>query len=623
MERDRNLLFGILSVQIKGVTPRQIVEAGAAWAVDPSVPLSQRLVQAGAISQDDVTFLEKLVDAAINAHQGDASQALASLGGEEQVDKTFHGSIVMRPSGGLDTRPMVFDSALGAPTMVLSTVEELPGRYSHISEYGRGGMGRVLLVHDEHMGRDVALKELLMPRSEWSGPGDSPVQASAGIAARFLQEARLTGRLEHPAIVPVYELGRRSNGTLYYTMKLVRGKTLARALRECKTLQERLGLLKHFVDLCQAIAYAHSRNVIHRDIKPANVMIGEFGETVVLDWGLAKAKGIKDIHEEELQSTLRNLRLKRRGEMEGNPDITPFETRVGEAVGTPNYMSPEQALGRKLDARSDVFALGAVLYELLAGRRAFEGKDTEQTLMQVISDAPRPLRELCPEVPEPLRRIVERALSKDAEQRFPTAAELRKELAAFSASSAPAAAPAPAAPTVWRSTRGRSILVVGAALALLAGVLVNQRSPAPEPVVTAAVPAPAPVAPDPAVVAAPTQTPVPVPLPLPPVTPDVTTSPRPAEGKPGPARAAAPRPRDGGGASGATPATGNGTVALAIAPWGEVLIDGTSRGVAPPLTSLSLPPGTYQIEVRNGAFPPYRARVEVRPGQLVALQHRF
>jgi len=257
----------------------------------------------------------------------------------------------------------------------------------------------------------------------------------------------------------------------------------------------------------------------------------------------------------------------------------------------------------------------------LAGRRAFEGKDTEQTLMQVISDAPRPLRELCPEVPEPLRRIVERALSKDAEQRFPTAAELRKELAAFSASSAPAAAPAPAAPTVWRSTRGRSILVVGAALALLAGVLVNQRSPAPEPVVTAAVPAPAPVAPDPAVVAAPTQTPVPVPLP--PVTPDVTTAPRPAEGKPGPARAAAPRPRDGGGASGATPATGNGTVALAIAPWGEVLIDGTSRGVAPPLTSLSLPPGTYQIEVRNGAFPPYRARVEVRPGQLVALQHRF
>ena len=283
MERDRNLLFGIFAVQIKGVAPKQIVEAGAAWATDTSKPLSARLVELGALSDADVALIDQLVNAAIAAHSGDASSALISLGGEEQVDKTFYGSIIMKPSGGLDTRPMVNDSFLGEPVAVLSTVEEYPGRYSHISEYGRGGMGRVLLVHDEHMGRDVALKELLMPKSEWPGPGDSPAQGSAAVTARFLQEARLTGKLEHPAIVPVYELGRRKNGTLYYTMKLVRGKTLSKALRECKTLQDRLSLLSNFVDLCQAVAYAHSRGVIHRDIKPANVMVNAFSETVVLD----------------------------------------------------------------------------------------------------------------------------------------------------------------------------------------------------------------------------------------------------------------------------------------------------------------------------------------------------
>jgi serine/threonine protein kinase len=116
------------------------------------------------------------------------------------------------------------------------------------------------------------------------------VRFSGAVIARFLQEARITGQLEHPSIVPVYELGHRKDGALYYTMKLVRGKSLSKAIREAGSLRERLMLLPHFIDLCNAIAYAHSRHVVHRDIKPANVMVGEFGETVVLDWGLAKAR---------------------------------------------------------------------------------------------------------------------------------------------------------------------------------------------------------------------------------------------------------------------------------------------------------------------------------------------
>lgn len=147
-------------------------------------------------------------------------------------------------------------------------------------------MGRILLVHDALLTRDIALKELMSrPSSSKDETVVDRVQPSGVMLARFLREARLTGRLELPSIIPVYELGKRANGTIYYTMKLVRGRTLTKALLETKSFEDRLGLLNHFLDLCNAIAYAHSKGVIHRDIKPHNVMIGEFGETVVIDWG--------------------------------------------------------------------------------------------------------------------------------------------------------------------------------------------------------------------------------------------------------------------------------------------------------------------------------------------------
>ena len=148
------------------------------------------------------------------------------------------------------------------------------GRYEVVSELGVGGMGRVDLVEDAHLHRRVARKELLLPQP--------------AMERRFLREARITAQLEHPGIVPVYELGRGGDGSLYYTMRRVRGRTLREELEDCGSLQERLALLSHFVDLCHALGYAHSRAVIHRDIKPDNVMVGSFGETLVLDWGLAK-----------------------------------------------------------------------------------------------------------------------------------------------------------------------------------------------------------------------------------------------------------------------------------------------------------------------------------------------
>lgn len=311
---------------------------------------------------------------------------------------------------------------------------ESPGRYLFphndpaMAEIGRGGIGRVLIARDSHLGRDVALKELLVPESASSGvtTADGHVElsdASLG-TARFLREAQVTGQLEHPGIVPVYELGARADGTLYYTMKLVRGRTLAQALVGCRTLDERLRLLPHFANLCHAVAYAHSRGVIHRDIKPANVMLGEFGETVVLDWGLAKVRGRADIHDHALG---RSAEL-RRSAMAGL-------TVQGTAVGTPQYMSPEQVMGDDalIDERADVWALGVVLHQILTGALPFAGGTALEVMRNVLTQAIVPPRHRLTTVPRELESICLRALDRDQARRFATARELSEDIEAFRA----------------------------------------------------------------------------------------------------------------------------------------------------------------------------------------------
>ena len=303
---------------------------------------------------------------------------------------------------------------------------ETPGRYTQEREYARGGMGRILIAHDEQLGRDIAMKELLPKEQAPAADGrPSPVRASVPLMARFLQEARITGQLEHAGIVPVYELGYRQDGTLYYTMKLVRGKTLSKAIKEGKTLRDRLGLLFHFADLCNAIAYAHSRGVIHRDIKPANVMVGEFGETVVLDWGLAKTVGKEDVHADGMTKTLHAMRLGDESEI--------AKTQYGQTLGTPAYLSPEQARGQldQVDERSDVYSLGAVLYEILTGDVPFSGKSVREVLDNVINKDVTPVSDHEPNVPPELAAICERALLKNPQQRYASAKDLAAEIERF------------------------------------------------------------------------------------------------------------------------------------------------------------------------------------------------
>jgi tetratricopeptide (TPR) repeat protein len=233
--------------------------------------------------------------------------------------------------------------------------------YELLDRLGRGGMGEVFRATDPALGRDLAIKVL---RPDWRGDAEAE--------GRFAQEARVTGALQHPNIVPVHNLGRLPDGRLYFTMKLVRGRTLAEMLAEGHGPGRQPELLGVFEKVCQAVAFAHSRGVIHRDLKPANVMVGAFGEVQVMDWGLAKE-------------------LMNRGRTPSAGDVPPgadapcsptSATQAGSVLGTPAYMAPEQARGETgaVDARADVFGLGAMLCEILTGLPPYEQGDAADVL---------------------------------------------------------------------------------------------------------------------------------------------------------------------------------------------------------------------------------------------------
>ena len=234
------------------------------------------------------------------------------------------------------------------------------GRYQLLGEIAHGGMGSVLRGRDMDLGRDLAVKVLL---DEHSG--------QSVLVNRFLEEAQICGQLQHPGVVPVYDLGILADHRPFFAMKLVKGQTLAALLSGRSSPADDLPrFLSIFEAICQTMAYAHARGVIHRDLKPANVMVGAFGEVQVMDWGLAKILP-KDAPKKEgdarpvNETIVAGLRSENEGAL----------TEVGSAMGTPAYMAPEQARGETeaIDRRSDVFALGSILCEILTGGPVFSG----------------------------------------------------------------------------------------------------------------------------------------------------------------------------------------------------------------------------------------------------------
>jgi serine/threonine protein kinase len=316
-------------------------------------------------------------------------------------------ALLGRGAGTTDTNELELTTQ---PPSTGRAAPDLGPRYQRLTPLAHGGMGTVYQAFDTVLGRTVAVKML---RGE-------PDPATL---ARFEREALLTARLHHPGIVTVFEFARTGAGEPYLTLPRVRGEPLEAAIGRAATLGQRLGLLGVFTGIVEAVAYAHDQGVVHRDLKPSNVLLGEFGESLVIDWGLAKdlrAPGA----DPELPAPAQEAA---RGQA-SDPQLT----RLGQVLGTPAYMSPEQARGEPADQRSDVYAVGAMLYHLLSGARPYRGSSAQEAVELVCAGPPLPLAQAAPGLSLELASIVERAMAREPSARL-TARELAAELRAFQA----------------------------------------------------------------------------------------------------------------------------------------------------------------------------------------------
>ncbi|MHC4938848.1 MAG: WD40 repeat domain-containing serine/threonine protein kinase [Planctomycetota bacterium] len=314
------------------------------------------------------------------------------------------------------------------------------GRYNLREEVARGGMGVILKIWDKDLRRTLAMKASF---HHFRGDDGEVPAAAQEIVARFVDEAQITAQLDHPGIVPVHELGVDNDGRMYFTMRLVKGHTLDEIIRLARADKEgwnRPRAVGVMVKVCEAMAYAHAKGVIHRDLKPANVMVGDFGEVYVMDWGLAKVLGRHDPHQRAWQaaaSVLRTqVRTDRADDLMATPN-SPLLTMEGMVIGTPTYMPPEQAEGRidALDPRSDVYSVGALLYTLLTGRMPYvdpsEPPTAGKVLMALIEGPPTPVLELDASIPPELVAICDKAMARNPNERYENMGEMAEDLRAF------------------------------------------------------------------------------------------------------------------------------------------------------------------------------------------------
>jgi eukaryotic-like serine/threonine-protein kinase len=330
---------------------------------------------------------------ALDAHLGGCAACRSLASAVQPVD-----SLALAATGVTETLPDDAHDGRGDHELGQATTD----RYRITGEVGRGGIGRVLRALDQVLDRQVAVKELF--------------SASEGTRKRFVREALITARLQHPSIVPVYDAGHLGDRSPFYAMKLVAGRPLDKAIAEATTLAQRLALLPSVLAVADAMAYAHDERIVHRDLKPANVLVGKYGETIVIDWGLAKDLAVDDTDA---------------------LDAGPYRaagldhTVAGAVLGTPAYMAPEQAAGEPVAERADVYALGAILYHVVSGTIPHEGTTLEDMVSRVIRGEVRSLIERVPDVPRDLAAIVTKAMALDPAARYANAQGLADDLRRF------------------------------------------------------------------------------------------------------------------------------------------------------------------------------------------------
>lgn len=465
---DRNLLLGVLALQMDFVGRDELIAAMHAWVLEKATPLGQVLVQRGALSADTQALLEALVDKHLVLHGGQAEKSLAAVSPVPAVQAALQH--IADPDlqeslghvGRDDGRAV---DPLRTRTLAAAETDVAGPRFQILRPHARGGLGEVFVARDEELHREVALKEIQQRHAH-----------HADSRTRFVMEAEITGGLEHPGIVPVYSLGYYADGRPYYAMRLIRGESLQEAIGRFhasekdrspdpgrRSLQLRL-LLQRFIAVCNAVEYAHSRGVLHRDLKPANIMLGRYGETLVVDWGLAKPLGRSDTAAAAAEPLL-----------EPSSGSGSAPTQMGSAVGTPQYMSPEQAAGRldKLGPASDVYSLGATLYCLLTGRSPF-AEAQEAGLADTLSRVQRgdfpPPRRLNPQLSPGLEAICLRAMALAPEDRYGSPRALADDLEHWLADEPVAAHEESWAARAARWARRHRTLVTAAAALLLAAV---------------------------------------------------------------------------------------------------------------------------------------------------------